>query len=249
MRPHSKNKIRLFVETPLTSAAEVDLSADAAHYLCNVMRLNEGDALSCFNAADGEYDARIIRAGKKNCRVRILSQIKAPAVSPDIWLLFAPLKKDKTDFVIEKATELGVRAIIPVITRNTITERVKTERFIAQAKEASEQCERTDVPVVRPPVALGTLLDSWPAERILFFLDESLGGADCVSAFDQLKGQPAAVLVGPEGGFTPGEKAELDNLPFVRGISLGPRILRAETAACAALAVWQAVAGDWKKGE
>lgn len=249
MNPRSKNKIRLYVDAVLTPDAVIELEPADSHYLCNVMRLSQGAALSCFNAACGEYDCRILEAGKKHCRVSVLAQIRKPMPAPDVWLLFAPLKKDKTDFVIEKAVELGVREIVPVITRNTISEKVKVERFAAQAKEAAEQCERTDIPVVHDAVRLEKLLREWPRERVLFFLDETLNAADCLPAFQACKGSPAALLVGPEGGFSPEERALLGSLTFVRGVALGPRILRAETAACAALAVWQAAAGDWNKGE
>lgn len=248
MSCRAKNKIRLYVEAALSTGGVFELGPDESHYLCNVMRLAEGDVIGCFNGA-GEYECRIAEAHKKHCRIEALAKIRDASAVPDIWLLFAPLKKDKTDFVIEKATELGVRTIVPVITQNTIAGNIRTERFAAQAKEAAEQCERTDIPQIRDAVALERLLSVWPEDRILFFMDETLQGADCAAVFNDYKNKPAAILVGPEGGFTPKEKALLDAKPFVRGITLGPRILRAETAACAALAVWQAVSGDWKKGE
>lgn len=249
MSCRAKNKIRLYVEAALSPGAVFELDPDESHYLCNVMRLAEGDVLGCFNAADGEYECRIAEAHKKHCRIEALAKIREAVAVPDIWLLFAPLKKDKTDFVIEKATELGVRAIIPVITQNTVAGNIRTERFAAQAKEAAEQCERTDIPQICGAETLDKLLAGWPQERVLFFMDETLDGAGCLKVFSDFKNKSAAILVGPEGGFSPKEKALLDSLPFVRGITLGPRILRAETAACAALSVWQAAAGDWIKGE
>lgn len=248
MNRRAKNKIRLYTAAKLETGAVIELSPDESHYLCNVMRLAEGDVLGCFNSA-GEYECRIAEAHKKHCRIEALAKIREAFAVPDIWLLFAPLKKDKTDFVIEKATELGVRAIVPVITQNTVAGNIRTERFAAQAKEAAEQCERTEIPQIRDAIALKDMLSAWPEERILFFMDETLQGADCAAVFNECKNRPAAILIGPEGGFSPKEKEFLDTLPFVRGVTLGPRILRAETAACAALSVWQAVAGDWKKGE
>lgn len=249
MNPRSKNKIRLYVDAALSPDAVIELNPADSHYLCNVMRLTAGACLSCFNERGGEYDCRILEADKKRCRLSVLSLLKKTTPVPDIWLLFAPLKKDKTDFVVEKAVELGVCAIIPVITRNTAAEKIKTERYAAQAKEAAEQCERTDIPAVHDAVRLEKLLADWPRDRVLFFMDESLNGQDCLRAFQAHKGCPAAVLVGPEGGFSAEERELLNRLPFVCGVALGPRILRAETAACAALSVWQAAAGDWNKGE
>jgi len=248
MNQRAKNKIRLYVEAALCPNAVVELSPDDSHYLCNVMRLTEGHVLGCFNST-GEYECSIVEAHKKHCRIKVIGKVREAHAVPDIWLLFAPLKKDKTDFVIEKATELGVRTIVPIITRNTMSDKPRIERFIAQAKEASEQCERTDIPHIVKAETLEKILSSWPEESILFFMDESLQGADCVSVFSDFSKKAAAILVGPEGGFTSEEKKLLDSLPFVRGINLGPRILRAETAACAALAVWQAVVGDWIRGE
>lgn len=247
MIKRTKNKIRLYLATPLNVGVDVMLDEKESHYLCNVMRLQTGDSLSCFNEHSGEYDCKIIEAHKKHCRLEVSAKLKDVEPVPDIWLLFAPLKKDKTDFVIEKATELGVKEVYPVLTQNTNSDKVKQERFEAQAKEAAEQCERTDIPLVHEAVILENLLKSWNNERILFFLDESLQGQDCAATFAEFAGKSCAVLVGPEGGFSATEKALLDKLNFVQGISLGSRILRAETAVCAALSVWQAIAGDWKK--
>ncbi len=244
-----KNKIRLYTDTSLILGRIIELNPQDSHYLCNVMRLTKGAALNCFNAKDGEYECQIVTADKKHCSIRVDFRVNNSILAPDIWLLFAPLKKDKTDFVIEKATELGVHTIVPIITQNTIAEKVRTERFSAQAKEAAEQCERTDIPIIKEAVRLKDLLCAWPQERRLFFLDETLSGKDCLELFNAYKNQPAAILVGPEGGFSSEEKELIDSLPFACGVSLGPRILRAETAACAALSIWQAVCGDWSKGE
>lgn len=178
-------------------------------------------------------------------RIEKLRELYLP---PDLWLLFAPVKKDKTDFIIEKAGELGVRKIIPTITKHTISDRVKTERYLAQAVEACEQCRRVDVPEIGEPVTLSALLKSWDRQRILYYMDETGNGANIYQAFGS-KTAPAAILVGPEGGFSPTELELLAAQDFTLGVSLGPRILRAETAAAAALSCWQAICGDWKNEE
>ena len=165
----------------------------------------------------------------------------------DIWLLFAPLKKDKTDIVIEKATELGVGKIIPVLTKFVNCEKIKTERFVSQAKEASEQCKRLSVPTISQPESLNTLIANWDENRVLFFMNENRTGNDALSVFSQYVGIPAAILVGPEGGFADEEITLLEKQKFVKTIALGPRILRAETASISALTLWQACAGDWCK--
>jgi 16S rRNA (uracil1498-N3)-methyltransferase len=171
-------------------------------------------------------------------------QTRPQAPEPDLWLLCAPLKKDRTDLVVEKAAELGVSLLWPVFTRRTNAGRVNLERMRAHLIEASEQCERLGVPELAQPAPLEKVLETWPAERVLLFLDESGGGAPLAEAATDT---PAALLVGPEGGFAPEERRLLESKPFCRPVGLGPRILRAETAAIAALAVWQAVAGDWRR--
>lgn len=242
-----KVKIRLYVARPLREAAEVILGEEQSHYLCNVMRLKEGDKLSCFNAEDGEFSAVITVAHKKQARLQTGSRIRAPRTSPDIWLLFAPLKKDRTDFVIEKAVELGASRLVPVLTRFGITDKIRAERLRAQMIEAAEQCGRLDIPELSPAVGLTELLSGWDSSRKLFFMDERGQGRPAAEAFTDFKDCPGALLIGPEGGFSEEEAAELYRQPFVCGVALGPRILRAETAAAAALSVWQAVAGDWKE--
>lgn len=240
-----KNKIRLYVNAALASDKEIALPEASSHYLCNVMRLPEGARLNCFDGASGEYEAEIIRAHKKQTLLRICCKLRDFRPSPDIWLLFAPVKKDKTDFILEKACELGVSKIIPVVTARTIVEIVRSERYQAQVIEAAEQCRRLDIPRIGSVCSLPELLRRWPTERRLFFMDETGRGQPCAQAFAAWGQSPSAVLVGPEGGFAPEEVELLYNCPFVTGISLGHRILRAETAAAAALSVWQAVAGDW----
>lgn len=239
-------RIRLFTDKKLILGGKAELSEKASHYLCNVMRCNAGEKIRCFNETDGEFLCRIEVSDKKKTIVRIEELLRLREKDNDIWLLFAPLKKDQTDFVIAKAVELGVSKIIPIITERTNSERVKVERFAAQAVEAAEQCGRLSVPEVVSPVKLIEFLGAWNPERLLFFADERRRGKEAADAFRQSAGNPAAILVGPEGGFSDEEAARLDKCLFVKNINLGPRILRAETAAVASLSVWQASAGDWR---
>jgi len=245
MSDKQKSNIRLYIEAPLSAGQKVTLDVRRSHYICNVMRLQEGDMINCFNGKDGEFECRLALAHKKESVLDVVRQTRKMIGVPDIWLLFAPVKKDCTDFIIEKAVELGARKICPVITRYTINKETRLERFCAQAVEASEQCRRVEVPEVLPSVSLEKILASWDKKRKLFFMDETGGGKTAVEVFQKNKGCPAAVLVGPEGGFAAEELALLRRLDFAEAVSLGPRILRAETAVAAALAVWQATAGDW----
>lgn len=239
-------KIRLFCEAVPAVGQTLDLPEKAVHYLLNVMKLGRGDTLLLFDNRHGEFAAEITETGKKLCRTLITEQTAPFSRSPDIWLVFAPVKKDKTDFIIEKSAELGVRKLQPVITARTISEKVRADRYQAQAVEACEQCRRVDLPEIGAAQPLAKLLQNWDSGRILFLMDESGQGAPVAEVFKSFRQQPAAILVGPEGGFSPEEFACLRACPFVRGISLGPRILRAETAAAAALACWQTVCGDWQ---
>lgn len=238
---------RLYINQPLSRGKTVTLPPMQAHYLKNVVKYAPGNQLSCFDNESGEFLAEITELGKQHAQLKILTQTKPFSRCPDIWLLFAPLKKDKTDFVIEKATELGCRKIIPVITRQTNTQNIKTERYIAQSIEAAEQCRRTDIPEICPPCPLADMLASWDAARTLFFMDETLQSADFMTVLTENKTSEAALLIGPEGGFTTEELATLRSLPFAKGAALGPRILRAETAVAAALSCWQLICGDWRK--
>ncbi len=247
MGEKQKNKIRLFVEEPLAEKQQIVLDVRRSHYISNVMRLSEGTIISCFNGKDGEFDCCLTVAHKKECVLDVVQQTKPVSFCPDIWLLFAPVKKDCTDFIVEKSVELGVRKICPVITRYTINKEVRLERFQAQAIEAAEQCRRVEVPEVVEAVSLEKLLQNWDVRRKLFFMDESGNGAPTMTTFHQNKGMPAAVLIGPEGGFAPEEFDLLRQQKFTQAVSLGKRILRAETAVAAALSVWQAVAGDWNE--
>lgn len=238
-------KIRLFADMALVPGTEAVLPENPSHYLCTVMRLEAGDNLAIFNGHDGEYECTLVKPHKKNAVIRINRQSRPFSAAPDLWLLFAPLKKDCTDFVLQKAVELGVAKIVPVLTANTVAGTVRLDRYQAQVIEAAEQCRRVDLPEVSAPCRLADLLSAWEPGRRLFLMDETGQGMPAAAAFEVEAGRPVAILVGPEGGFSPEEIARLYTLPFVRGVSLGPRILRAETAAAAALAVWQAVAGDW----
>ena len=236
---------RLYLSEELNLGKNVTLNENQTHYLKNVVKYALNDTLNCFDNKNGEFLCQISTINKKNIVLTVIKKTKDFTRSPDIWLLFAPLKKDKTDFVIEKATELGCRAILPVITKHTITANIKTERYIAQSIEAAEQCRRTDLPQVLPPASLEDTLKNWEKDRILYFMDETLESQNFLAILTQNKSKKAAVLIGPEGGFSPEELTHLRKLPFAKGATLGPRILRAETAATAALACWQMIAGDW----
>lgn len=238
-------KIRLYVEQPLAADQTVVLSRDAAHYLFNVMRLREGAAVALFNGRDGEWAASVITAGKRDGVLHCIAQTAPQRPQADIWLAFGPLKKARTDFLVEKAVELGVARICPVQTAFTNTERVRRERLHAHAVEAAEQCGATSVPEVADLLKLGAFLDDWPSGRTLYVADEAAAGPTDAAARFPIGG-PAAILIGPEGGFAPEERRMLKARSFVRPIALGPRILRAETAALAALTLWQATWGDWR---
>lgn len=239
--------IRLHVAADLAEGATVGLSAQQAHYVRNVMRLAAGETVLLFNGRDGEWRARIDGLGKGWCSLTVGERVRAQAGSPDVWLVFAPIKRARIDFVAEKATELGVSALIPVFTARTAMTRVNADRLHANAVEAAEQCGRLDIPVVWDARKFDALLAEWPADRRLLLCDESGGGRPMPEVVADLPaGGPWAVMIGPEGGFAPDEVDALRKLPFVTGASLGPRILRADTAAIAALALWQAHLGDWR---
>lgn len=240
-----KNRIRIFVDEPLAENARVVCLDKMRHYLVNVMRQGEGDRIFVFNGRDGEFAAKIAAVSKKDCELKIESRFAVFSKSPDVWLLFAPLKKDNTDLVVTKSVELGVSKIIPIHTEWTVNAVNRPDRLHALAIEASEQSRRQDIPVIEPEKALETMLKNWPEDRKLIFLDES--GASGSFAGQVLNcSAPAALLIGPEAGFSKKELEILRALPYAYGVSLGKRILRAETAALAALACWQAFCGDWK---
>ena len=217
-------RVRLYIETPLYGGRELDLDESRSHYLSNVMKLAAGDAFLGFDGRSGEFEMQIAAVSKKHCRVIVGERLREFQPVPDIWLLFAPVKKDQTDFIIQKAVELGVRRLQPVITRRTITDKVRRERFRAQGMEK--------------------VLQNWDKSRRLFFMDETGHGLPVRRAF-AAAAAPAAILVGPEGGFSAEELQRLRELEFAQGVTLGPRILRAETAVAAALSCWQSLSGDW----
>ena len=234
-------KIRLYVVQALAAGQPVAVGDGQANYLFNVMRLGVGAVVKLFNGRDGEWLATVEHAGKRAGILRCTAQ-SAPLIRPpDLWLLFAPLKKARTDFVVEKAVEMGAARIIPVQTRFT-NERVREDKLRAHAVEAAEQCEETYVPDVADLTSLDTLLATWNPERQILWADEGLQGR--AALLNAPKG-PWAILIGPEGGFAPEERAKLQALSYITSISLGPRILRADTAAVAALTIWQTTLGDW----
>jgi 16S rRNA (uracil1498-N3)-methyltransferase len=236
-------KVRLYVESAL--GARIQPDAQQAHYLLHVMRAKAGDRVLLFNGRDGEWSARIDAVTRKSCTLVCERQTEAQTDTPDIWLVFAPIKKTPGDYVAQKATELGVRVLQPVYTHRTIARRVNLERLHANAIEAAEQSGRLTVPEAREPLDLEKLLASWPRERNLLFCDEAGDAPPIRDALAQAPDGPWAVLTGPEGGFDDSERAMIRALPCVVPVTLGVRILRADTAALAALAIWQSIKGDW----
>lgn len=236
-----KSLPRLFVRTPLGKGV-VQLDASQANYLGNVLRLGVGREVLVFDGQSGEWLTRIAGAGKKSMTLSVERRTREPEAVPDVWLAFAPIKRTQTDWLVEKATELGAARLLPVITQRTIAERVKLERLEAIAIEAVEQCGRTILPQIAEPVSLKQLLINRDPQRRLYFADEG-GGEPAATAFSP---GPALILTGPEGGFTDEERVAIRAAPNGTPVSLGPRILRAETAALASLAAFMAVAGDWR---
>ena len=240
--------IRLYVEAPLAAGRSVILTAEQSHYLKHVMRTVVGAAVKLFNGRDGEWLATVESLGKKDAALAVTAQTRRQRPEPDLWLCFAPIKKARIDFVAQKASEMGVSALQPVMTRHTQVTRVNTERLRANAIEAAEQCARLSVPAVLAPRKLDDLIADWPAGRHILLLDETQTGVPIIDTLRRrgdTRGQPWAVFVGPEGGYAPGELDLLRRLPNVTPVGLGKRLLRADTAAVAALACWQAVLGDW----
>jgi len=238
--------IRLHVPQPLAPDAAVLPTLDQSRYLTQVMRLKIGDALLVFNGVDGEWRCVIAEILKKGVVLRAEEHVRAQATGPDLELLISVVKKSALEFAAEKATELGVRRIRLVVTHRTQVQHVRMDRLDAIAIEAAEQTGRLDVPMIDEPVKLGDLLDGWDAGRRLMFCDET-GGEPAMRALAAAAGGPWSILIGPEGGFSPEERDRLRALPFTTAVSLGPRILRADTAAIAALTLWQAAVGDWER--
>lgn len=239
---------RLHVAAGLFAGTEIELDRAQGHYLRSVLRLGTGAAVAVFNAADGEWLCRVSEIG--NCALLVVQrQLRQaePGDETDLWLLFAPIKRARLDWLVEKATELGVAALLPVWTARTQVERVNLDRWRAHAVEAAEQSERLSVPELRAPERLDRLLAAWPGARRLILCDESGAGEPISEASARLPPGPVALLVGPEGGFDETELDAMSKLSFVTRVGLGPRVLRAETAALAAVAVFQAIAGDWRR--
>ncbi len=236
-------RVRLYVEQALGEGQPVALNEAAARYLFSVMRLAPGAMVALFDGKSGEWAAEITEAGKRGGTALCRAQTAPQHTPPDLWLFFAPIKKARTDFIVEKATELGAARICPVQTDFTNAERIRRDRLQAHAVEAAEQCGGTFVPPVDDLSPLPAVLGDWPAGRLLYWGDEALatGGARPAPP----EPGPAAILIGPEGGFSPTERARLAALPFIRPMALGPRVLRADTAAVAAITLWQAAVGDW----
>ena len=237
------NKIRLFVDHTLGEAQSVPLNKDQAHYIFSVMRKSIGETILIFDGNNGEWEASIEKISKKSGVLFCIKQTKPQIMPPDLWLFFSPLKKVRTDFIVEKATELGVAKIIPVQTEHTNADRVKLSRLSAHAIEAAEQCGGTYIPKIEELQKINEVLENFPPDRRLLFCDEKLQASEV--NLENLKKGKWAILVGPEGGFSEIERNYLKGLKFTLSISLGPRILRADRAAVTAISLWQDYLGDW----
>ncbi|MFQ5958554.1 MAG: 16S rRNA (uracil(1498)-N(3))-methyltransferase [Alphaproteobacteria bacterium] len=251
MRPAPPDRqraaLRLFVEAPLAVGATVALTPGQTHYLQTVMRRQDGNALLLFNGRDGEWRATLASA-RRDVSAKVVARTLPQAPAADLWLVFAPVKRAPLDFIARAATELGASALVPVLTRRTAVGRVNVERLRANAVEAAEQCGRLSVPECSTPARFNDVLADWPPERRLLVCDETGAGAPVAEALAGVRGEPGpwAVLTGPEGGFAADEVATLARVPQALRVNLGPRTLRAETAAVCALACLQALAGDWR---
>jgi 16S rRNA (uracil1498-N3)-methyltransferase len=239
-------KIRLYLDLPLTAGAVLEPGPAACHYLLNVLRQRQGDLLALFNGRDGEWRAVLVEVDRRRARLQIEERLRDQQSEPGPSLVFAPLKRTRLEFLIEKATELGAARLEPVLTRHTVVDRVNLGRLASIAIEAAEQCRRLTIPDIVAPVPLIERVRTQPPDRPLYLADESGGGVPLLQALERV---PGDLLIGPEGGFAPDELAELHQSRAVIAVSLGPRILRAETAALAALAGWQAVLGPTTQGQ
>ena len=233
---------RLFVDQVLGEGMTLSLDGAQANYLGNVMRLKAGDPVRLFDDKTGEWIAEVVDTGKRSVTLRVTGRLRAREDVPDLWLLFAPIKKGPIDWLVEKATELGAARLQPIITQRTIVDRLNLDRLRANMIEAAEQCDRTALPELCEPLKLPALLKDWDAGRALLFADETGG----LPIAEVVRAGPTAILIGPEGGFTAQEREMIRAVPGATGISLGPRILRAETAAAAAISAWMSKAGDWR---
>lgn len=238
--------VRLYVTSPLAAAAPVAPTLDQSRYLTQVMRLKVGDDLLVFNGRDGEWRCTVAEVLKKGVILRAEEQVRPQTFGPDLELIVAVVKKARVETIVEKAAELGARRVRLVLTKRTNADRIRLDRLDAIAEEAAEQTGRMDVPAVDDPIKLDALLDGWETGRRLMFCDET-GGAPAVSSLRDAGEGLWSILIGPEGGFSPEEGERLRSLPFTTAVSLGPRILRADTAAIAAMTLWQAAVGDWER--
>jgi len=246
MAVHDFRSQRLYVDTALGPETTIVCTKAQANYLRNVLRLNAGDEILIFNGVDGEWLSRVAPRGKRECDLVVATQNRAQGNGPDLRYLFAPLKRARLDYMVQKATEMGVAALQPVLTERTVVGRVNADRMRSNVIEASEQCGILRLPAVHQPCKLSVALADWPADRILFFADEATDVAAPLAMFDDLqRGHPAAAIIGPEGGFSETERQQIRALPQTRVVSLGPRIIRADTAAVALLALINAAIGDW----
>jgi 16S rRNA (uracil1498-N3)-methyltransferase len=236
-----KSTPRLFVDRVLSEGTEVHVDGGAAHYLLGVMRLKPGSPVKLFDDRSGEYLATVTATGKRDLVLTVEARLRDREAVPDLWLVQALIKKDRFDWIAEKACELGAARFIPVLTARCVVDKVKEDRLRTQMVEAAEQCERTALPEIAALAKLDAILKDWPHGRTLYFCDERGG----VNLGDAIKPGPAAILIGPEGGFTDDENVAIRAHPGAVAVSLGPRILRADTAAVAAIAVWMAAQGDW----
>jgi 16S rRNA (uracil1498-N3)-methyltransferase len=251
MPRHDFKAPRLFLRPRLAGGMRITLERDQANYLVNVLRMSPGDGLLVFNGIDGEWRAGLVADGRRNYGLEIAGGVVRPQpIAPELHYLFAPLKQARLDYMVEKAVEMGAGRLRPVLTQHTQVTRLNLERMQANAIEAAEQCGILSIPAIDVPVALSSLLDAWSAgeaDRRIIFCDESEEAPDPVTILSGLDPSPLALLIGPEGGFSEEERENLRARPFVTAVALGPRILRADTAAVAALALVQATLGDWKK--
>jgi 16S rRNA (uracil1498-N3)-methyltransferase len=244
---NERPKARLYVAESLAPGGSIELATGQAHRLRTVLRLGAGASVAAFNPTDGEWSCRLTEIGRNRVVLAVERRMRPAEAEADLWLVFAPIKRARLDWLIEKATELGVGALLPVWTQRTQTERLNLERLRAHAVAAAEQSERLSVPELHEPQALDRVLASWSAERRLVVCDETGGGEPIGAAVARLGVGPTAMLTGPEGGFAETELDALEKLSFVTRVGLGPRVLRADTAAVAALAALQAIAGDWRR--